>query len=415
MSGLSQNSQPPGHVPESLIYDFDMFTDPALTADPHERIRELLRDAPPVFWTGCNGGHWMVIGHAENCAAMRDTATFSSQITPRAHINAMLAQLPAGTPYVPQPTPIGLDPPDHTRYRAVLNPVFSPKAMVARKEEIRALANGLIDQIIDQGHCDFIPAIAEPLPVQVFLKMMGMPIERSAEYRDLVHMFMAPGMGTNFTESIRRLRLVVDSMADTFKARREKPADDLISLLWGTEIDGQPMTYELMEDFGILLFTAGLDTVINGIGHGVRHLARDIELQERLRANPKEIVGAAEELLRRYSFAIPIRRVAKDAEFAGVQIRTGDRLILFLPGADLDAREFASPEDVDLERENNVHVAFGVGPHRCLGSHLARVELQVVYEQILARLPTFRLDPDEPVRYHGGHVIAMDSLPIRWD
>lgn len=415
MSGPSATIEQPSHVPDGLVYDFDMFLDPVLATDPHERVRELLRDAPPVFWTGRNGGHWMVIGHPENAAAMRDTATFSSEMTPRAHVQAFLSRLPPDMPYVPQPTPIGLDPPDHTRYRAALNPVFSAKAMLARKEEIRALANTLIDQVIGQGRCDFMSAVAEPLPVQVFLKLMGMPIERSGEYRELVHAFMAPGLGNDFMESIRRVRMVVDAMADVFKARREKPEDDLISLLWATEIDGKPMTYELMEDFGILLFTAGLDTVINGIGHGIRHLALDIDLQERLRADPKQIVMAAEELLRRYSFAIPTRRVAKDVEFAGVPMRENERLMLYLPGADLDAREFPSPETVDLKRENNVHVAFGVGPHRCLGSHLARVELQVVYEQVLAKLPTFRLDPDAPVRYHGGHVLAMDSLPIRWD
>jgi cytochrome P450 len=96
-------------------------------------------------------------------------------------------------------------------------------------------------------------------------------------------------------------------------------------------------------------------------------------------------------------------------------MKAGDRVMIFLPGADLDPREFAQPEEFNMERENNVHIAFGVGPHRCLGSHLARIELQVIYEQMLARLPEFRLDPDQPAKFHSGNIIAIDSLPIRWD
>ncbi|HEX7742299.1 MAG TPA: cytochrome P450, partial [Sphingobium sp.] len=117
----------------------------------------------------------------------------------------------------------------------------------------------------------------------------------------------------------------------------------------------------------------------------------------------------------RYTFTVPTRRIAKDAEFGGWPMKEGDRLMLFLPGADLDKREFAEPEKFDLQRENKVHIAFGVGPHRCLGSHLARIELQVIYEQMLARLPTFRVDDSKPMTFHGGNIIAIDSLPLRWD
>jgi cytochrome P450 len=175
------------------------------------------------------------------------------------------------------------------------------------------------------------------------------------------------------------------------------------------------MTIELMEDYAVLLFIAGLDTVINGMGFGIRHLAMNPELQDTLRANPALITEAAEELLRRYSFTIPMRRVAQDTKLGGFDLKAGDWLALYIPGADLDPREFDRPEQFDLDRENKVHVAFGVGPHRCLGAHLARVELQVLYQQMLKRLPRFRLDPDQPARFHSGNIIAFDSLPIRWD
>ena len=412
MNALSPVVPVPAHVPAEAVYDFDMFLDPALVSDPHERIRQILRDAPRVFWTQRNGGHWVVMGHKENYIASRDTETFSSEMYPREAIAAMMAMFPEGSPRLPTPTPINLDPPDHTRFRAPLNAAFSPKAMLARKEEVRALANSLIDAVIDQGRCDFIPDIAEPLPVQVFLKLMGLPLERQAEFRRLVHEFLAP-MDSPM-DMIGRMRNVADAMKDEILARQNDPRDDLISLLWRTEIDGNAMTYDTMEDFGVLLFIAGLDTVINGMGYGIRHLAQNPDLQRKLRDNPKLVVEAAEEILRRYTFTVPTRRVAKDTHFGGWDLKQDDKVMLYLPGADLDAAEFPNPEAYDLNRENKVHIAFGVGPHRCLGSHLARVELQVIYEQMLARLPEFRLDPANPAKFHGGNIIAIDSLPLLW-
>jgi cytochrome P450 len=204
-------------------------------------------------------------------------------------------------------------------------------------------------------------------------------------------------------------------MKGEIEARRTDPRDDLISLLWKSEIDGKPMTFELMEDFGVLLFIAGLDTVINGMGFGIRHLARNPDFQNELRENPKLITEATEELLRRYTFTVPVRRVAKDTMLGGWTLKEDDRVMIFLPGADLDPREFPNPEVFDMNRENKMHIAFGVGPHRCLGSHLARVELQVIYEQMLARLPSFRLDERQPVKFHAGNILAIDQLPLRWD
>jgi cytochrome P450 len=413
MNALSPVAPKPEHVPDAAVYDFDMFLDPGLLADPHERVREMLGEAPKVFWTQRNGGHWVVMGYQENYTASRDTESFSSELFPRALIEMFMASVPPGSPHIPTPTPINLDPPDHTRFRAPVNPAFSPKAMLARKEEIRALANELIDKVIADGQCDFVPSIAEPLPVQVFLKLLGLPLERQPEFRRLVHEFLAPMSSP--MDAIKRMQDVAAAMSDVIRARETEPRDDLISLLWKTEIDGQPMTFEKQQDYGVLLFIAGLDTVINGMSYGIRHLARNPELQQQLRDNPKQIVEAAEEILRRYTFTVPTRRIVKDVELGGWRMKPEDRLMLFLPAADLDEREFSDPEAFRLKRENNVHIAFGVGPHRCLGSHLARVELQVLYEQMLARLPMFRLDDSKPVRFHAGNIIAIDSLPIRWD
>jgi cytochrome P450 len=414
VEALTEAVHVPDHVPPEAVYDFDMRFDPGLLANPHERVRELLREAPPVFWTPRNGGRWIAIGHEEIFQASRDPEHFSSGLMPREQMQAMMAMMPKDMPRIPQATPITMDPPEHGKFRGPLQKTFSPKAALARMEEIRTLADELIDKVINQGHCDFIPAIAEPLPVTVFLKMMGLPVERLAEFRDLVHEFLANTTG-DLVQGAAVSRKVADAMLGEIMARKDDPKDDIISLLWQTEIDGQPMTVELMEDYAVLLFIAGLDTVINGMGFGIRHLAMHPELQDQLRANPALITEAAEELLRRYTFTIPMRRIAQDTELGGFQLKTGEWLALYLPGADLDPREFAQPEAFDLNRENKVHIAFGAGVHRCLGAHLARVELQVLYQQILKRLPKFRLDPDKPATFHSGNIIAFDSLPIRWD
>jgi len=170
-----------------------------------------------------------------------------------------------------------------------------------------------------------------------------------------------------------------------------------------------------MENWGVLLFLAGLDTVMNGIGLGVRHLATDPALQDRLRKNPELSQDLTEELLRRYTFTVPVRMAAKDTEWHGAPIKARERVLMLLGGADLDTGRFADPERTDIDREDKVHIAFGTGPHRCVGSHLARIELQILYEELLAGLPTFRLDPENPPQFHGGNVIGLNSLNLVWD
>ena len=410
---LSALAPQPDHVPDAAVYDFDMYVDPGLLKDPHERVRQMLAEAPPVFWTPRNGGHWVAISHDACFEVSRDWERFSSEFLPRDQLDAMLKSLPADFPHIPRARPISLDPPDHGKYRAALASTFGPKSIKARTEEIRDLAARLIDAVADKGACDFITAVAEPLPVLVFLRMMGLPQDRLAEFRELVRKFLAPGL-TDPMETAGRMRSIADAIGEAIRDRRENPRDDLISHLWATEIDGEPMSLEIMEDFGVLLFLAGLDTVINAIGHAVRHMAAHPELQASLRADPSLIPEAVEEMLRRYSFVTLVRRVAGDIEFHGWNLKENERIMFALAGAGLDPARWTEPETFDLAREDKTHIAFGAGPHRCAGSHLARLELQLLYGELLTRLPAFRLDPDKPVIYRAGNVLAVESLPLRW-
>ena len=406
----------PEHVPEGLVHDFDMFRDPGLLANPHQRLERLVRETPEIFWTPRNGGHWVFRGHQAVFDAARDPDSFSNEAIPHDQLMAMLASMPPGSPRIPLPYPLMLDPPAHHKYRQPLQPSFSPKTIMGLKDSIRALAVALIDKVAGRGECEFMSAVAEPLPVQIFLKMFGLPLEMMPQYRALVKESLAQQAGdSNPAEGIKRLVTVAAIMKDEILARRTAPKDDLLSLLWSLKIDGKPTTIEDLENYAVLLFIGGLDTVINGIGYAVCHLARDPALQARLRADPALVPEAMEEMLRRYSFVLVPRRVKKDLLFRGLQMRENDRVQLHLPAADLDPEVFANPNEYDLDRANKAHIAFNAGPHRCIGSHLARLELQILYEELLARIPEFRLEPGKPPRYVCGQIIGMTELHLRWD
>ncbi len=403
----------PPHVPADAVFEFDIF-DQRLLQDPHNAALQLLTEAPQLFWTPCNGGHWVTTSYEQAFTVLRTPEQFSSGMVSPEEMSKLEAMIPADGPRIPRPVPIMLDPPEHTRYRQPLQKVFAPKTINALKGDIEQLAHQLIDAIIADGHSDFITAVGEQLPVQVFLKMMGLPLERLPEFRELVREVFAPA-GANPHDQLLRLRNIADVMTDIILQRREHPGDDLISRLWELELDGEPMTFELMEDYCVLLFLAGLDTVVNAIGFGIRHMALYPDFQQQLRADPQLIPEATEELLRRYTMTIPIRRVLTPLQLADRQLAVNDKIMTYLPLADLDPAEFPEPQLFDLLRENKRHMAFGMGPHRCLGSHLARLELQTLYRVVLERLPEFRLDAARPAQFHAGQMLAVASLPLRWD
>jgi cytochrome P450 len=403
----------PAHVRDDLVYDFDMYSDAALQRDPHARVAELVRDAPPIFWTPRNGGHWLLTGYEANFEAARDTEMFSSAIMPPEVTATMHERLPPGTPRLPRLVPIFLDPPEHEKYRARLASSFSPRTMHSLQEEIRTLARDLIGRVARDESCEFMSAVAVPLPVHTFLKLMGLPLERMDEYRMLANE-MIGGAGDPPDVLMRRTFRILGAMRETILERQRQPADDLISLLWTVEIDGRKATLDDVEDFALLLFLAGLDTVMNAIGYAVRHLAIDTALQQRLRAEPDLIAEAKEEMLRLYSFVSPPRRVTRDGIFLGVEMKANDRIVLFLPGAGIDSTQYDEPRTFFLDRPKRSHLAFNSGPHRCLGANLARIELQIVYEELLSVLPDFRLDPDAPPEFSCGQNLGISKLKLVW-
>jgi cytochrome P450 len=204
-------------------------------------------------------------------------------------------------------------------------------------------------------------------------------------------------------------------LSGVIAARRAEPRDDLISYLLELEIEGRPVTDDMVLGYSKLLFFAGLDTVANAMSFIMHYLAKDQGLQARLRREPDKIPHAMEEMIRRHAVAPVVRIVAKDETWRGLPLRKGDMALLNYPAANIDPRFFDRPDEVDIDRERINHIAFGSGPHRCLGRHLARIEMVVLLEEALNRLPLFSLAPDKPVPMRGGGVLTIESLPLVWN
>jgi cytochrome P450 len=390
----------PDHVPPELVYDFDYINDPQLVADPHLRMQSLVRDAPGIFFSPWYGGHWVTTRKQVILDVTRETQIFTSRTQ----------GIPAAEKEI-KLLPLTLDPPEHTKYRAVLNPSFSPKAVAEFEPVLRQLCNELIDRVIDAGRCDFLADIAEPLPVTLFMTMAGMPTDRLHEFRGYALQATA---STHGSERDAAFASIMKIMSELIKQRQARRENDLISRLLDASIDGRPPTFEEMQNYCVLLFIGGLDTVVNAMSWGIRHLARDQALQALLRSADISVLrNTVEELLRLYGVAMTIRQLTQDHRYQDVAFKRGDRILLLLPAVNYDATAFECPAQFKFDRRES-HVTFNAGPHRCVGANLARLELLVLYQEWLKRVPVFRLDPEQPATYAGGMNLAIKHLPLVW-
>jgi cytochrome P450 len=307
--------------------------------------------------------------------------------------------------------PQSMNPPRHAVYRMPLMRAFAPNEIKRMEAGIRALAVELITSIAPLGRGEFLKAVAEPLPVTVFMKMMGMPLSRLGEFRSWMNNMMS------FDDAKRASAFasVNRAMGELVEARKRAREDDLISRLLDSDIAGHSPTMEDMQSYCLLLFTAGLDTLVNAFTFGMYHLASHPELQERIRADRALIPALIEEVLRRYAVVMLPRVVGRDAEFGGVRLKRGERALLMLPAGNMDPKSFPTPMAFDIDRDNKAHMTFGSGPHRCVGSHLARLEMRVFYEEWFARMPIVHIDLEEPPTYRPGLNLTICKLALIWD
>lgn len=392
----------PAHIPADLVYNYDFFSDPELLANPHQRLRDLTERFPGgLFYSPAHGGHWVITGYQALTDCSRDAELFSSVETTIPRRTASFRLIP-----------VNIDPPEHAKYRRVIASAFSPRLIRSLEDSTRQFVNELIDQVADKGSCEFVNAIAEPLPITVFMKLVGLPLERMPEFREWASVALSsPDMNAR----MMTIQTIVGFITETILAlQQQPPREDLLSVLVHSEIDGRPLTLEELQAYGLLLMLAGLDTVVNGMAFGIHHLARHPELQEEIRTNPACVPAVVEEMLRRYSFPNTVRSLTRDAEFHGVNMKKGDMVMCVLGAADLDEKAYANAETFDANRKGPRHVAFNTGPHNCAGASLARMELGLLYEEWCRRIPEFRLDTSKPTTYCGGPVIGVKALHLQW-
>ncbi|MDW3219687.1 MAG: cytochrome P450 [Acidimicrobiales bacterium] len=314
--------------------------------------------------------------------------------------------------------PLEIDPPEHSKYRKLLDPLFAPRRVAELEGSTRSLVNTLIDRVIDAGEANFHHAIAEPLPSQVFLTMFGLDVGRTPEFIELKDGIIrppveSPAEATAYrNETGRRIYAV---LAEAIEEKKQARTDDFISQFLDAEVDGHRLTEEDVQDIGYLFFLAGLDTVTASLDCMLAYLAQHPNQRQRLVDRPDDIPAAVEELLRWESPVAGVVRVAtQDTELSGCPIKAGETVSVNIGSANTDERFWADADSVDFDREINKHIAFGGGVHRCLGSHLARMELRVCLEEWHKRVPSYELKPGTVPEYTMG-LRSVDNLELIWE
>ena len=361
----------------------------------YARMDALHDDAGVVWLQPENGpGFWLLTSEEEIRRAFREPVNFSNRM--------------GRSDDVPMMIPLMLDPPEHTAYRRLLQPLFSKGAVASLEPAIRRRFQALLEGVRGRGRCDFVEDIAIRYPTEIFTEWMGLPEEETSGYVALVAALIH---GT----SDERAAAVLDlhaGLGSLIAQRLASPGDDLMSNITRLEIDGRPVTADELVRIAFLLFIAGLDTVVAALSLSMAHLAQTVDDRRALVDGTVSTDRAIEELLRRHAFVNVPRKVAQDVVVDGVTLRQGDSLVLSTTLASRDPDVLTCPFDVDFERDAAHNFAFGLGTHHCLGAHLARLEMRVALDEWHAVIPDYELDGD-PEAY-GGFVMGLTHLPLRW-
>ena len=393
---------------QSWETDWD-HADPAYNQNAPQ-IWEQLRGTCPVAHTDRYGGAWLPVTHADVSAVARDTDHFSSE-------GAVLANKPPRDQWVSMAPiggapPITSDPPFHADARRLLLPAFSPQVVAEWEPEIRRLCNELIDNMGDIETVDAAVQYAQNIPVYVIARMLGLPLEDSDYFRETVHMVLEE-IGAEFGERQGAFEKLDAYLTMHVQDHIDNPKDDLIGFLLNAKIYDQPLSPQHVVGTIILLMVAGIDTTWSSIGSSIWHLAQHPSDLQRMVNEPELLPTAIEELLRMYAPVTMARIVSQDAEIGGCPVKAGDSVLLPFPAANRDPEVFPDADKVVIDREENRHVAFGLGIHRCLGSNLARLELRVAVEVFIQRFPKFELPNPSAVTWSLGQVRGPRKLPVR--
>lgn len=374
-------------------------------------INDELRSKCPVAHTAAHGGYWVVSDYQDVATIARDDATFSS-----------CYDQPDGTrggvtiPVTPlRQVPIEMDPPEFFDYRKLLNAAFSPASSKKWEPYIRAATTFCIDQFIEKGSTDLVEDLTAPVPAILTLEMLGMSKAKWRQFSDTTHGIVHTVPGTPEYDGIfAGMNDIVEACFETIADRRANPRkDDLSTELVHAKINGEPISDEMLISIMTMIIYGGTDTTGSLISTVLDHLGRNPEMRAQLAADYDLLPRATEEFLRYFSPVQGLSRTAtRECVVGGQQVAQGERLYLSWASANFDSSEFQNPDEIELDRYPNRHQAFGLGIHRCLGSNIARSQFRIVLEEVLRRMPDYRVQGD-PQRYQTiGVVNGLIALPV---
>jgi cytochrome P450 len=403
------------------VNDFD-HTDEGWAGDPYPIWRNIRDSACPVGRSERYGGVWLPTRHDDVAAVAYDTEHFTSRSVIVNNGRPLGLQEGGFAP------PITSDPPFHHEARRLLLPAFAPKAIAPLEEFTRSYCHELIDAMLsDAGRADdrlldhssgdlTVDAAvdyAQHIPVRVIAEMLGFPAEDSEKFRSFIHVVLE-GVDLPFEERLARMGPLLEYLTEQVEDHRVNPRDDLTNYLMNATMGGAPLDgFHILGSIGLLL-VAGIDTTWSAIGASLWHLAKTPADRQRLSAEPDLLQPAVEEFLRAYAPVTMARLVKDDLEFNGCPMKADDWILLSFPAANRDPEQFDNPDDIVIDRAENRHSAFGLGIHRCVGSNLARMEMQIAIEVWMERFGAdFELADPAAVTWSGGQVRGPRLLPVR--
>ena len=392
----------PDNVPAELVYDYDLYEAPREidTTYQVELVRTIHAEAPDIFWTPRNGGHWVFTRAEDIDHGQRNGGLFSMRDV----------ILPAGqSPQ--QNIPLETDDPEHSAYRDILQPVFMPARILSLESAIRALAIELIDSFKDRGHCEFVSEFSEVLPVHIFLKLADLPLADRENLIEWAGTLVHPPSEEMRGWAYGHMAAYIENlMAERAGSNR----DDVISTIMRAQIDGKDLTVSERRGMIYNVLLGGLDTVMSTMGVIARFLAISPDHRHELIRDPKLVPKAIDELMRYHGATGTARVVMQDIEYKGIRFRRDDRVLIQSMFHGQDDRRFPDAGTVDFHRKDVRHAAFGQGKHRCLGAMLARLEMRIFIEEWLQRIPDFHITEGELPVLERGMVNSMRKLPLSW-